>query len=134
MAAQFLENCKSTISDCTRLLLTDRRDGLQPSIARLANMLRSLRWASGHLIDEEMASNLIAVAEKFLQQANYIQQREHNEDGKLLHLYQCFCTACVAKAEIVSFYLSCVKSPVSSQSMNKKTFGWPILLFLNSIW
>ncbi|CAB1338673.1 unnamed protein product, partial [Coregonus sp. 'balchen'] len=61
MAAQFLENCKSTISDCTRLLLTDRRDGLQPSIA-------SLRWASDHVIDEEMASNLIAVAKEFLQE------------------------------------------------------------------
>lgn len=103
---------------------------------RLETMLWSLRWTSGHLIDEEMASNLIAVAEEFLQEANDIQQREPYENGKLLYyiiLYHFFCTACVAKAEIVSFYMSCVKSPVSSQSM-KKTFGWPIMLFLNSIW
>ena len=38
-------------------------------------------------MDEEMASNIIAVAEEFLQEANDIQQWEPYEYGKLLHLY-----------------------------------------------
>ncbi|KAG9259588.1 hypothetical protein AMEX_G27909 [Astyanax mexicanus] len=68
----FLNDCRRTFLECTRVLSSDDQqlDNVQPVITRLETMASSIRWASGRLIEAEVADEMIGLINELIQEAS----------------------------------------------------------------
>ncbi|XP_026111037.1 uncharacterized protein LOC113085763 [Carassius auratus] len=78
----FVLQCKHTVNDCTRLLLSDNPGPavFQSSLNRLQTMLRSLEWAKGTLLHTQAADEIIHEVSDFIQEIQTSEPRAQDDN------------------------------------------------------